>query len=63
MGNREFYPGEKNVMKYILTDTYRRLIYNEDKDRYVDSWSEVELTLEEFVNLQSVLEKLRVTIY
>ena len=63
MSNCEFYPAERDVIKYICTDTYRRMEFNQEKERYVDSKSEIELTTEEYVNLQSVLEKLGVTIF
>jgi len=64
MDNRDiFYPDERLVMKYILADTYHRLNYNEEKNRYIDVKSEIELTIDEYVNMQSVLEKLGVTIY
>lgn len=63
MINRDFSPGEKNVMKYILADGYKRMAFDKDKERYIDKKSEIEVTIEEYVNLQNVLEKLGVTIY
>ena len=58
-----FFPDERDVMKYILADVYYRLEYNEERDRYYDSDSDIELTGEEYVVLQGALEKLGVTIY
>lgn len=61
---QDFTPEEIDVMKYIFDEIYSRLEYDGDRRRFISKGeADIELTQEEYSNVQNVMQKLGLTLY